>query len=121
MPMRTCSESAGVCSFSSSIASRNAEARPNRALDVVLVRDRRSEHGHDRLAGELLDGAAVALDLLPQAGVAPSTVRGVGRRLSRRMRRRSCPSRRRGRQEPLQHRGIDVAARDDGNGDAVGP
>ena len=31
-------------------------------LGVVLARDRRAPDGHDRVADELLDGAAVALD-----------------------------------------------------------
>jgi hypothetical protein len=34
-----------------------------RALWVVLVRDRGAEHGHDRVADELLDGTAEALEL----------------------------------------------------------
>ena len=33
-------------------------------LDVVLVRRRDAERGHDRVAGELLDGAAGSLDLV---------------------------------------------------------
>ena len=33
------------------------------SLRVVLVRDRCAEHRHDRIADELLDGAAVALEL----------------------------------------------------------
>ena len=32
------------------------------ALGIVLARDRRAPHGHDRVADELLDRAAVALD-----------------------------------------------------------
>ena len=47
----------------------DAECGANGALGVVLVRDRRAEDGHHRVADELLDGAAVALDLLPQASV----------------------------------------------------
>ena len=39
------------------------ERRPNRALGVILVGDRRAEHGHHRVADELLDGAAVPLEL----------------------------------------------------------
>ena len=34
----------------------------DRALGVVLVRDRRAPHGHHRVADELLDRAAVAVD-----------------------------------------------------------
>ena len=41
------------------------QRRTNRPLGVVLVRPRRAEDGHDRVADELLDGAAEALDLLP--------------------------------------------------------
>ena len=33
------------------------------ALGIVLVCDRRAEHRHDRVADELLDGAAEALEL----------------------------------------------------------
>ena len=38
------------------------EARPDRPLGVVLVGDRGAPQGHDRVADELLDGAAVAAD-----------------------------------------------------------
>ena len=38
------------------------ERGADRALGVVLVRDRRAPDGHDRVADELLDRAAVALD-----------------------------------------------------------
>ena len=31
------------------------ERRPHRPLGVVLARDRRAPHGHDRVADELLD------------------------------------------------------------------
>ena len=44
------------------------ERRADRALGVVLVRDGRSPDGHDGVADELLDRAAVALDQ-PAAGV----------------------------------------------------
>ena len=37
------------------------------ALRVVLVRDRRAEERHHRVADELLDGPAVPLELVPQA------------------------------------------------------
>ncbi len=46
-----------------------AECGANRALGVVLVRDRRAEDRHHRVPDELLHGAAVPLDLLPQARV----------------------------------------------------
>ena len=39
------------------------ERGPDRTLRVVLVCDRRPEERHDRIADELLDRAAVALDL----------------------------------------------------------
>ena len=39
------------------------ERRSDRTLGVVLVRDRRAEDGHDRVADELLDGASEALEL----------------------------------------------------------
>jgi hypothetical protein len=41
----------------------DAQRRPHRALGVVLVRDRCAEDGHHRVADELLDGAAEALDV----------------------------------------------------------
>ena len=44
------------------------ERGPDRALGVVLVRDRRPPDRHDRVADELLDRAAVALDQ-PLAGL----------------------------------------------------
>ena len=45
------------------------ERRAHGALGVVLVRDRCAEDGHDRVADELLHGAAEALDLGAQARV----------------------------------------------------
>ncbi len=45
------------------------KGRPNRSLGVVLVRDRRAEHGHDRVADVLLHGASEALELRAHAGV----------------------------------------------------
>ena len=42
------------------------ERRPHGALGVVLLRDRRPPHRHHRVADELLDGAAVALDERPR-------------------------------------------------------
>ena len=45
------------------------ERRAHRALGVVLVRDRRAEDGHHRVADELLDRAAVPLDLGAQLRV----------------------------------------------------
>ena len=41
----------------------NRERRADRALGIVLVRDRGAEDGHDRVADELLDRAAEALEL----------------------------------------------------------
>ena len=43
---------------------QDAQARADRALGVILVRHRRAEHGHHRVADEFLHGAAVALDHL---------------------------------------------------------
>ncbi|HJV14525.1 MAG TPA: hypothetical protein VJ625_11600 [Propionibacteriaceae bacterium] len=37
-------------------------SRSNRAQRVVLVESRNAEHGHDRIANELFDGAAVTFD-----------------------------------------------------------
>ena len=51
---------------------RDAEGAEDGALGVVLVRDRSSEHGHDRVADELLDRAAEPFDL-------PANPRVVGR------------------------------------------
>ena len=45
------------------IASRTASAATNGALGVVLVGDWRAEDRDDRIADELLDRAAEALDL----------------------------------------------------------
>ena len=45
------------------------ERRADGALGVVLVRDRRAEDGHHRVADELLDRAAEALELGAQARV----------------------------------------------------
>ena len=39
------------------------ERRANSALRIVLVRDRSTEDGHDGVADELLDRAAVSLEL----------------------------------------------------------
>ncbi len=45
------------------------ERRADCALGVVLVRDRSAEERHHRIADELLDGAAVPLELGPYACV----------------------------------------------------
>ena len=45
------------------------ERRAHGSLRVVLVRDRRTEDGHDRVADELLHRAAVALELVTEASV----------------------------------------------------
>ena len=50
-------------SSSSSAKSPDRERSADGALGVVLVRGRRAEERHDRVADELLDGAAVALEL----------------------------------------------------------
>ena len=49
----------------------HGEPGANRALGVVLVGDGRAEHAHHVVADELVDGAAVALDLLPEAAKRP--------------------------------------------------
>ena len=43
-------------------AATSSSAGPDGALGIVLVGDRRAPDRHDRVADELLDGAAVALD-----------------------------------------------------------
>jgi hypothetical protein len=43
------------------------EACPHRSLGIVLACRRRTPQGHDRVADELLDGAAVALDHLTRS------------------------------------------------------
>ena len=45
------------------IAVADRERRADGALGIVLVRDRRAEERHHRVADELLDRAAVALEL----------------------------------------------------------
>ena len=60
------------------------ERRPHRALGVVLVRDRNAERGHHRVAGELLDDAAVrrdaVRDLVEEAGQPRADDLGIGAR-----------------------------------------
>ena len=61
------------------------EPGANAALGVVLVGDRRAPDGHDRVADELLDRAAVAVDdVARQVEVAGSATRGPPRRRGRR-------------------------------------
>ena len=45
------------------------ERRADGALGVVLMRDRRAEERHHRVADELLDRTAEALELGPETGV----------------------------------------------------
>ena len=45
----------------------NLNRRPNGALGVVLVSNRRTEDSHHRITNELLHSAAVALELVPHA------------------------------------------------------
>ena len=45
------------------------ERRADGPLRIVLVRGRRAEHGHHRVADELLDRAPVPLELGAQASV----------------------------------------------------
>ena len=68
-PIRTCSDSPGSPLVQLLDRLQDAQPRTDRALGVVLVRDRRAEHRHHRVADELLHRAAVPLDLLSQAGV----------------------------------------------------
>src|SRR5262249_18490479 len=54
----------------------HGERRVERSLSVVLMRRRCSEHGHDRVAGELLECASRELDLLlhrPVEALEPGT------------------------------------------------
>ena len=46
---------------------QRAEAGPDRALGIVLMRDRGAEDRHHRVPNELLDRAGIPLDLLPKA------------------------------------------------------
>ena len=64
-------------SMPSSVAhSRIAKRRTDRALRIVLVRDRRAEDRHRRVADELLHGAAVAFELRTYAGVVAAELGG---------------------------------------------
>ena len=54
---------------------QDAQRRAHRALGIVLVRDRRAEDRHDRVADELLDRAAEPLDLLLHARVVRTQAR----------------------------------------------
>ena len=57
------------------------EGGPDGPLGIVLVRDRRAPHRHDRVADELLDRAAVATDdLARRARSSASAARGRARR-----------------------------------------
>ena len=82
IPTRTWSASVGSCRVQLGHRLQDREAGPDGTLGVVLVRDGRAEDGHDRVADELLDGAAVALDLLAEArevrADAGTDVLGVG-------------------------------------------
>ena len=65
----------------------DAESRADGALGVVLVRDRRAEDRHHRVADELLDRAAEALDL-PRRRARGTGAASRGRPRDRRRRRR---------------------------------
>ncbi len=56
---------AATCELAGAVAHDQCGA--HRSLGVVSVRERRSEHSHDRIADELLDDAAERLDLAPHA------------------------------------------------------
>ena len=77
---------------SSRTESRIASAARTRALGVVLVRARDAERGHDGVAGELLDGAAVRVDAARDA--ARRSASRAGGRPPDRARRRARSSRR---------------------------
>ncbi len=47
----------------------DTQAGADRPLGIVLVRDRRAEDRHHRVADELLDGSTVSLELVPQSRV----------------------------------------------------
>ena len=70
-PMRTDSPSDGSSAFSSEIASRTASAARTARSASSSWRGRRPEDGDDRVADELLHGAAEALEL----GLRPRVVR----------------------------------------------
>ena len=53
----------------------DAKGGPDRALGVVLVCDRGSEHGHDRIPDELLHRPPIAFDLGAQANVVRTDAR----------------------------------------------
>ena len=48
---------------------QDPKPRPDRALGIVLVSDRRTEHRHHRIADELLDRPSVALELAAETRV----------------------------------------------------
>ena len=74
------------------------ERGPDRALGVVLVRGRRAPHGHDRVADELLDHAAVAVDDLARE------VEVAGQRLAHELRVAFLGERREADEVGEQHR-----------------
>src|SRR5204863_2872787 len=47
----------------------HTDAGSHRAIPIAFVRDRRAEDGHHRIADDLLDRAAVPLELVAQAGM----------------------------------------------------
>ena len=61
----------------------HGERGPHRALRVVLMRDRRAEDGHHRVADELLDRSAESLELVSRTRVVRRELRadvlGIGR------------------------------------------
>ena len=78
------------------------QRRPNGSLRVVLVRDRRAEDGHDRVADELLDRSAEALELGAHARV-------VGLQEPRARPRGPCARRGREADEIAEEAGDDLA------------
>ena len=81
-PARARSSGAPTSAPSADDGRDEVERRANGPLGVVLVCDRRSPDGHDGVADELLDGAAVALD--DRAARCRSSARGARARPRRR-------------------------------------
>ena len=74
-PIRTASStpcSAASSRFSVGQPALHPQRRPERAVGVVLVRDRHAERGHHGVADELLDRAALGLDLGPHRREEPA-------------------------------------------------
>ena len=68
-PTRTCKSSHSSCGVQLVDRAADGERRSNGSLRIVLVRDRRAEQRDHRVADELLDRAAEALQLGSEADV----------------------------------------------------